>query len=234
MSLVRWAAALVLLLALTGCQLGGSDSGKGRPASPSASSSGIPFDSQFTHDGTFQSHVRIKGLKGMDFVFTLYPTKATPRTNEWYPAGKKYFSFTFQAYDLSQKLRAPFATKRKVWMSHITVTSSTVTSDGGPTQSPYVLDAKAPRSTFDPQPLTNRYGMLVTSPKGAFELRNQAIGDVSPDTRGIDLTMTATVWVESSPGSATYTQHQVKQVVPIAIFTSDQTTTAAPIPVDAN
>ena len=67
----------------------------------------------------------------LDFVYTLYPTKSTPRTNEWYPKGGKYFSFTFQAYDLSQKLRAPFRTKRKVWLSHITVSSATTTTGGG-------------------------------------------------------------------------------------------------------
>ena len=44
----------------------------------------------------------------IDYVYTLYPTKSTPRTNEWYPKGAKYFSFTFQAYDLDRELRDPF------------------------------------------------------------------------------------------------------------------------------
>ncbi len=59
-----------------------------------------PFDSQFTRDGTFQSHVVLPEAPDLDFVYTIYPTKSTPRTNEWYPKGGKFFSFTFQAYDL--------------------------------------------------------------------------------------------------------------------------------------
>jgi hypothetical protein len=228
------ALAPVVVLALSGCHVGPVGAHDKVAPTPSSTATVIPFDSVFTHDGTFQSHSTIKSEKGMDFVFTLYPTKSTPRTGEWYAKGNKYFSFTFQAYDLSKAIRAPFDSKRKVWLSHITVTSATVTDGGGATQSPYSLDAKAAAVTFDPQPLTNEHGMMVTSPKGAFELRNQQIGTVSSDTRGVNLTLTATVWVESAAGSDTYTEHQVKQVVPIAIFSSPQTTTDEPIPVDAN
>jgi hypothetical protein len=173
-------------------------------------------------------------VNGLDFVYTLYPTKSTPRTNEWYPRGNKFFSFTFQAYDLTRKLRDPFATKRKVYLSHIAVTSQTKTTDGGRTQHPYELDGVAKDITFDPEPLSTRYGMLVTSPKGAFELRNQEIGAMSLGTRGLDLHFTATVWVQQSPGSTRFTRRLVRQTVPIAIFESRKPTEVASIPVDAN
>ena len=189
------------------------------------------YDSQFTRDGTFQSHIRRDGL---DFVYTLYPTKSTPRTNEWYPRGDKFFSFTFQAYDLHRRIRAPFATKRRVYLDHVTVTSSTITSDGARTQHPYRLDAVAKDVTFDPQPLSTRYGMLVTSPKGAFELRNQRIRGTSLHTRGLMLVFTATVWVQDAPGSTRFTRREVRQRVPIAIFPSTKHTSVAKIPVDAN
>jgi hypothetical protein len=229
------AALLVAALSLSACDALGSDSD-----SSSATASGTPtpaaaaFDSQFTRDGTFQSHITLPEAPGVDFVYTLYPTKSTPRTNEWYPRGGKYFSFTFQAYDLDRDLRDPFRTKRKVWLSHITVTSATTTSDGGATQSPYALDVAAPRTTFDPEPLTSKHGMLITSPKGAYELRNQMIGDVSDDTIGITLTLTASVAIETAAGSGKYVQQQVTQQVPIAIFASKDPTTAQSIPVDAN
>ena len=232
-------AALALALSVgpvvSGCGI--LDDGKGDPtpaASSTPSAAAAAFDSQFTRDGTFQSHIELPGAPGVDFVYTLYPTKSTPRTNEWYPAGSKYFSFTFQAYDLSRDLRDPFKSKRKVYLSNIAVTSATTTSNGGATQSPYALDSAAPKITFDPQPLRTKYGMLITSPKGAFELRNQEIGEVSADTIGITLSFNATVSIETAAGSGQFTEANVTQDVPIAIFASDTPTEAQSIPVNAN
>ena len=233
--LVPAAASLALVLAaLTGCSaidsLTGSDDPSPAPtAAPTATET--PYDSQFTRDGTFQSHIDVNGV---DFVYTLYPTKSTPRTNEWYPKGNKYFSFTFQAYDLDQPIRAPFDTKREVYLEHMTVTSQTKTSGGGPSQSPYELDVVAKDATFDPEPQTTKYGMLITSPKGAFELRNQKIGPMAQDTVGLDLFFTATVWIEEKAGSHKFYKRQIKQKVPIAIFPSKKPTDVASIPIDAN
>jgi hypothetical protein len=232
------AVAVCLGVTVSGCDaLGSKDDDK--PAAPATSdpttaAAAAVFDAQFTRDGTFQSHVVLPEAPDLDFVYTLYPTKSTPRTNEWYPRGGKYFSFTLQAYDLSQELRAPFETKRKVWLSHVTVGSATTTSAGGAAEAPYTLDVAAPRSTFDPEPLTSKHGMLITSPKGAFELRNQKIGTVADDTIGVTLTMTATVSIETSAGSGVYVDQQVVQQVPIAIFASDTKTVAQEIPVDSN
>ena len=226
------ASLLVVLGVLTACSavddlMGSDGSSTSSPATPTAT----PYDSQFTRDGTFQSHIDVNGI---DFVYTIYPTKSTPRTNEWYPKGNKFFSFTFQAYDLDRRLRDPFRTKRKVYLSHIRVTSETRTTGGGRTQHPYRLDAEARRVTFDPEPLSTRYGMLITSPKGAFELRNQRIRPTSMDTKGIDLYFTATVWIQQTPGSTSFYKRVIKQRVPIAIFPNDKPTRAQPIPVDAN
>lgn len=227
------ATTLAATLALGGCGL--LDDGDGpTPAEAEPSVAERVYDSQFTRDGTFQSHIEVDGAPEIDFVYTLYPTKSTPRTNEWYPRGKKFFSFTFQAYDLAQGLRDPFATKRKVYLERIKVTSRTITSGGGKTQQPYRLNARAADITFDPEPLTTRYGMLITSPKGAFELRNQAIMGTSLDTRGIDLMFTATVWIQTEAGGNEYIQREVEQTVPIAIFESEEKTEVAEIPVNAN
>ncbi|MXG89361.1 hypothetical protein [Nocardioides flavescens] len=231
------ATAVATALVLTGAGCGLLDDGEGGdPApAPSAATSAAPtFDSQFTRDGTFQSHIQLATAPGVDFVYTLYPTKSTPRTNEWYPSGGKYFSFTLQAYDLDRDLRDPFATKRKVYLSRIAVRSATTTSAGGATQSPYKLNAKAAKITFDPQPVTTAQGMLITSPKGAFELRNQEIGDVSADTVGLTLTFTAVVAIETKAGSGRFTKGKVVQDVPIAIFASESPTQAQSIPVNAN
>lgn len=227
------ALVLATSLALSGCSL--FERGpEPTPAETAPTPAERVYDSQFTRDGTFQSHIEVKGAEDVDFVYTLYPTKSTPRTNEWYPRGKKFFSFTFQAYDLAQGLRDPFRTKRKVYLDRIRVTSRTITSGGGRTERPYKLDAEARRTTFDPEPLSTRYGMLITSPKGAFELRNQAIKGTSPDTRGIELMFAATVWIETAAGSGRFLERTVEQTVPIAIFESEEKTEVAKIPVNAN
>lgn len=220
---------------LSGCgafgKLTGGSNDPSASSSPVPSATATPYDSQFTSDGTFQSHIKVRGL---DFVYTLYPTKSTPRTNEWYPLGKKYFSFTFQAYDLNQAIRDKFVTKRKVYLDHITVTSRTRTTNGGATEHPYKLDAVARTITFDPEPVTTKYGMIITSPKGAFELRNQKIRPTSLDTRGIDLMFTATVHIQTAPGSTRFYEKKIRQTVPISIFESKKPTVVASIPVDAN
>lgn len=232
--LVPAAASLALVLvALTGCSAidgltGSDDPSSTQTASPTATET--PYDSQFTRDGTFQSHIDVNGI---DFVYTLYPTKSTPRTNEWYPKGNKFFSFTFQAYDLDRALRDRFTTKRKVYLDHMTVTSRTK-SDSGRSQQPYELDVVAKDHTFDPEPVTTKYGMIITSPKGAFELRNQKIGPMAMDTKGVDLMFTATVWIQKGTGSTGFYQREIKQRVPIAIFASKKPTDVASIPVDAN
>src|SRR6478736_7687521 len=147
------AAGLVaVLLALTGCSaidnLTGSSDEPSEATSTTPSASPTPYESQFTRDGTFQSHIDVNGV---DFVYTLYPTKSTPRTNEWFPKGNKYFSFTFQAYDLDQALRAPFDTKRLVYLDRMKVTSETKRSGGGEPEQPYELNVVAKNATFDPE-----------------------------------------------------------------------------------
>lgn len=227
------AVALSVLLsscsAIDGITGGGDDPVPAESPSPTATET--VFDSQFTRDGTFQSHVDVNGI---DFVFNIYPTKATPRTNEWFPRGNKFFSFTFGAYDLDRELRDPFETKRKVYLSRVKVTSRTVLSDGSNgTERPYELQAEARRITFDPEPVSTKYGMLITSPKGAFELRNQKIREVALDTRGIVLNFSAVVSIQDAPGSKTFFRRTIRQRVPIAIFASEEETVVADIPVNA-
>lgn len=222
--------AVAVITALSGCSLDGFSKDEPTATAPKPTPTPTPtFESQFTKDGTFQSHVDIDGV---DFVYNMYPTKATPRTNEWYPAGNKYFSFTLGAYDLDRELRDPFKTKRKVYLDRIEVDSATA-STSGTVQQPYTLNAEASTITFDPEPVTSKYGMLITSPKGAFELRNQPIGDLATDTKGLTLTFRATVRIQRSAGSKSYTRETIRQEVPIAIFASNKPTVAAQIPVDA-
>lgn len=226
------ALALALTLLLSGCSMLGDFTAADPTPTPAAtpSKNPTPYPTQFTNDGTFQSHTRVRNL---DFVYTLWPTKATPETNLWFPRGDKFFSFTFTVYDLNRKLRDRFATKRKVWLGNIMVTSQTKNTSGT-IEEPYYLDADAKRITFDPEPVSNRHGMLITSPKGAFELRNQKIGTLDMDTIGVDLTFRATVFIETRPGSDKYRRRVIRQKVPMSIFPSEQVTQVKKIPFTAN
>jgi hypothetical protein len=228
-TLAALVAAVACALLLSSCGILEKPATASTEATPTASATPA-FDSQFTRDGTFQSHVKVGS---MDFVYTIWPTKSTPRTNEWYPGGDKYFSFTLQSYDLSRKLRDKFSKKRKVYLDRIEVTSATTTASGQ-VENPYELDADARKITFDPQPVSTKYGMLITSPKGAFELRNQKIGSLAADTQGVTLTFSATVWIQKSRGSDEYEPELVTQEVPIAIFASKKPTVAQKIPINAN
>ncbi|UDY25163.1 hypothetical protein [Nocardioides sp. Kera G14] len=237
----RAAAALVALVlpALTGCQAFGSS----RPettgtdevttaADPYQTHSKIDeAESAFTRDGTFETHTASTGI---DLVMTVYPTKATPRTHEWYPGGNKYFTFTFQAYDLDVAMRDPFKNKRKVYLSHVEVTSSSNSASGLAT-TPYTLDADPLDVTLDPDPLKSaKYGQLITSPKGSLEVRNQVIGELPDDTTEVTLDFKFKVWIEKAAGSGQYVQDTIEEKMPIFIYKSDLPTRVLPIAIDAN
>lgn len=234
--------ALAGLLIFSGCGaadlLSGSDPEAPTPVADTTAAApagdapaGDVTESAFTEDGTFQSHIEIDGI---DFVLTIWPTKATPRTHEWFPLGAKHFSFTLTAYDLDRQLDDSFDTKRRVWLGQVRVNSETTRSGGGASESPYTLDDQAKNISFDPEPRTSRWGMLITSPKGAFEMRNQVIGDLAEDTTGVTLIFEATVNIQDRPDSDRYSTELVRQEVPISIFASDTATESVRIPFNAN
>ena len=67
------------------------------------------------------------------------------------PEGGKFFSFTFQAYDLDQELRDPFKTKRKVWLEpHHRHLGHDDVRRRRRTEAPYTLDVAAPTSPSTP------------------------------------------------------------------------------------
>jgi len=229
------AAALsaALVTVLGACTSPPSDgSGEGSTTAPVIpSATAVPFNSEFSRDGTFQSHAKIDDI---DFVFTIWAAKATPRMQQWHAKGDKYFSFTFQGYDTLRRLRDPFRTKRRVWLDRIRITSETTTTSGA-VEAPYGLDAWAPDITFDPEARTHgKLGMLITSPKGAFELRNQRLGDLADDTQGVTLTFTATVHIQESAGAKRFVEQQITQVIPIAMFPSSDGEPTRPQPVPYN
>lgn len=228
------ARATVALLAAVLLLLQGCSQAEEKPSpevvkSPSVAP--MPFNSEFSRDGTFQSHIK---LDDIDYVFTIWAAKATPRMAEWRPKGDKFFSFTFQGYDTRAEMRDRFRRKRLIWLERVQVSSSTTTASGT-VETPYVLDEWAPDVTFDPEARTSgRKGMLITSPKGAFELRNQVIKDLADDTEGVTLTFRATVHVQQRRGSTSYAKREVSLQIPVAIFASQYPTSPQPVPFNAS
>jgi hypothetical protein len=228
-SAARLTVLLMVVVLTTSCSL--FESPEKKEPAPRPAVADAPFGSEFTRDGTFQSHTMYDGV---DFVYTVWAAKATPRMQEWHPQGDKFFSFTFQGYDTRRRMRDPFRTKRLVWLERMKVTSQTTTKSGA-TESPYSIDEWAPDVTFDPEARTNgRKGMLITSPKGAFELRNQAIRSLADDTEGVTLTFRFIVHIERRAGSGRYVRREVVQTVPIAIFESEYATRPQPVPYNAS
>lgn len=220
-----------LLLLTSGCALVERTQATPDPTATREPVAPMAFGSEFSRDGTFQSHLVADEI---DFVFTIWASKATPRTAEWHAKGDKYFSFTFQGYDTRKRLRDPFKSKRKIYLERVQITSTTTTASGA-VESPITLDEWAPDVTFDPEAQTRgRMGMLITSPKGGFEMRNQVIRDLADDTEGVTLTFRAIVHVQDKPGADRFTEREVVQELPIAIFASEFATSPQPVPYNAS
>lgn len=206
--------------------------GDPQPAAAAPESAPDPIASELTRDGTVQKHLSVRGEDDLDLVLTMYPTARTPRTHEWFPKGGKYFTYTLQAFDTSRGERDPFDSKREVYLGDVDVSSVVIGADGEPDRSarePYRLDAEARDVTLDPEPAGNRDGMLITSPKGSFELQDQKLGSVPRGTRGVELTFDAVVFVETGAGSDTFARRTVTTDVPVGIFDSATRTTSDPV-----
>lgn len=240
--LATTALGTAVLFAASGCSNGGTlfeqpaaaeatasaPASSAAPAAPTAS--GIP--SVFSEQGSVQLH---QAINGIDYVLTLWPTRATPNPSKWYPKGKKYFNLTFTSYDEGTKLRAKFSKKRKVYLSRVQISSTTVgANDTDSSTTPYWLDTEARKVTLDPDAVHTSRGMRITSPKGSFEIRNQAIGSLNTGATGVKLKFVAYVSAQSSAGSKHYDKEVIKQTIPIAITPSTERTKAKSIPFDAN
>ncbi|MCH1866220.1 hypothetical protein [Nocardioides sp. CFH 31398] len=201
--------------------------GDPQPAAAAPEAAPDPIASEFTRDGTVQKHLSVRGEDDIDVVLTMYPTARTPRTHEWFAKGGKYFTYTIQAFDTSRGERDPFDSKREVYLGDVDVTSTVVGADGKAdrrAREPYRLDAEARDVTLDPEPAGNADGMLITSPKGSFELQDQKLGSVPAGSRGVTLSFDATVYVETTAGSDDVVRRTISTDVPVAIFAFDERT----------
>jgi hypothetical protein len=233
-------AAVATVVALSGCStilpLFGIQSTP--PAHETASSSSqaadaaLQFASVFTDMGSVHPAVDLA-----DQLQLRLDVWTEQKTHDWTPDADKRFSFVIGVYDDRVPAEAPFDQKRRVYMSNISVTAQTSAASGA-VEAPYVLNTDPLKVTLDPEALRSEQGLglLITSPKGGFQLESQQIGVLAADTEGLMLDFAMQVSFETSPLSNTYTTQIVHQYVPVAIFsplppaTPTPTLTPTPIP----
>jgi hypothetical protein len=178
---------------------------------PSATSE-LVFDSVFSDMGSIHPSLTIGPQ--LELELDMWTEQ---KTHEWTTDGDKLFSFVINVYDGAVPAEAPFETKRHVYMSNIAVTATTSTTSGA-SVSPFVLDTDPVLVTLDPEALRSDKGLLITSPKGGFQLESNQIGQLSPDTYGVVLDFAMTISSEAAAGGGVYTTQVVHIPVPVAIF----------------
>lgn len=178
------------------------------------SSTDLQFASVFTDMGSVHPTVDIA-----DQLQLKLDVWTEQKTHDWTPLADKRFSFVIGVYDNRVPAEATFDQKRRVYMSNLTVTAKTSTASGM-VEVPYTLNTDPLKVTLDPEALRSDQGLglLITSPKGGFQLESQQIGVLADDTQGVMLDFAMQVSFETSPLSNTYTTQIVHQYIPVAIF----------------
>jgi len=239
-------AALATVVALSGCstimplfgaqpsQNGASAAGAGSTGKDSTAAdlsavttdADLQFASVFTDMGSVHPTVDIAPQLQLKLdVWT------EQKTHDWTPMADKRFSFVIGVYDNRVPAEASFDQKRRVYMSNISVTAKTSTASGV-VETPFALNTDPLAVTLDPEALRSEQGLglLITSPKGGFQLESQQIGVLADDTEGLMLDFAMQVSFETSPLANTYTTQVVHQYVPVAIFSEAVAAASTPTP----
>ena len=215
---VLTAGVTALALGLTGCASFAPLLGA-QPAPQAVTATTAPttapeliFDSVFTDMGSIHPKQTIGNQ--LELELDMWTEQ---KTHEWYTDSDKLFSFVISVYDRSVPAEAPFGSKRQVYLSNITVTATTSTTSGA-SDAPFLLNANAVDVTLDPEALQSDQGLLITSPKGGFQLESNQIGVLSADTYGVTLDFAMTISSENAAGSGGFSTQVVHVPVPVAIF----------------
>jgi len=172
----------------------------------------LVYDSVFSDMGSI--HPKVKLANRLELELDMWTEQ---KTHEWYPDSEKLFSMVISVFDTKVSSKASFEKKRKVYMSNLTVTATTTTTSGL-VENPFVMNVNPVKVTLDPEALRTSKGLLITSPKGGFQLQSNKIGTLAADTTGLVLDFAMTISTQTSGGSRSYTKQVVHQMVPVAIF----------------
>ena len=179
---------------------------------PTPAATPLVYDSVFSDMGSI--HPKVKLANRLELELDMWTEQ---KTHEWYPDSEKLFSMVISVFDTKVSSKASFEKKRKVYMSNLTVTATTTTTSGV-VENPFVMNVNPVKVTLDPEALRSSKGLLITSPKGGFQLQSNKIGTLAADTTGLVLDFAMTISTQASGGSRNYTTQVVHQMVPVAIF----------------
>jgi hypothetical protein len=178
------------------------------------STAAMPFDSQFTYDGSVSLTSAI--ADDLDVTLDMWAVDSR-RTQEWTTDAPKTFGFAVNVRDNRVDEKAVLAEKRRVYISNITITSQTAQTSGQ-VQSPFQFSAD-PRTLVPADTNRSDKGLLLNSFQGGLLVPETSIHQLPNDTYGITLEFSMNVWVEGAPNSdSSFGQQTVYQYVPIAIY----------------
>ena len=171
------------------------------------------FDSVFTHDGS----VSLTGEVSEDLELRIDVWAADPkRTMEWHPTGPKTFGLAVNVYDRRVDDKSILAQKRRVYISQLSIASSTSQSSAQ-TSSPFQFGAD-PRTLVPTDTIRSEHGLLLNSFQGGLLVPELTIHDLPADTFGITLQFTLTIAVEGAADADSFQQQTVYHQLPIAIY----------------
>ena len=184
---------------------------------PQSASTAMPFDSQFTYDGSVSLSSEVAdGLELRLDVWAVDPK----RTMEWTSTNEKQFGFALNVHDHRVDEKAVLTEKRRVYVSSVSITSQTAQTDGQ-VSNPFQFSAD-PRTLVPSDTLRSDRGLLLNSYQGGLLVPSTSIRQLPNDTYGITLEFALNVAVEGTANSDTsFSQQTVYQYLPIAIFESD-------------
>lgn len=220
------AIAAAAALSLTGCSQvveafnsisGTSENAAATPApnaTPAAGTVEMPFDSQFTYDGSVQMTYEI--ADGLDIILDFWAVDSK-RTREWYPDNAKTFGFAVNVKDTRVDEKAVLKQKRRVFLSNVSISSQTAQSSNQ-VSSPFQFSAD-PRTLVPTDTIRSSKGLLINSYQGGLLVPETTINQLPPDTYGITLQFALDVWVEgTADDDKSFVQQTVYPVIPIAIY----------------
>lgn len=218
--------AAAAALSLSGCAQvvdafnsisGTSENVAATPAPNATSAAGeveMPFDSQFTYDGSVQMTYEI--ADGLEIILDFWAVDSK-RTQEWYADNAKTFGFAVNVKDTRVDEKAVLKQKRRVYLSNVSISSQTAQTSNQ-VSSPFQFSAD-PRTLVPTDTIRSSKGLLINSYQGGLLVPETTINQLPPDTYGITLQFALDVWVEGTANDDdSFVQQTVYPVVPIAIY----------------
>lgn len=183
----------------------------------------MPFDSQFTYDGSVQMTYEI--ADGLQIVLDFWAVDSK-RTREWYPDNPKTFGFAVNVKDTRVDEKAVLKQKRRVFLSNVSISSQTAQTSNQ-VSSPFQFSSD-PRTLVPTDTIRSSKGLLINSYQGGLLVPETTINQLPQDTYGITLQFALDIWVEGTANdSKSFTQQTVYPVIPIAIYPRETETDAA-------